>query len=531
METLKEIVDHSTVSFAAVPAFRGRLENGYRVITFSELPALLGRVQSHLLSLGLVRGDRVVIMAENRPEWPIAYLAVTTLGGIVVPIDAVLKPEEVAALLADCRPKFALVSQKISAAHQGTFAGLHLILMERIFDLPAAAAPERPVLSGDDPASIVYTSGTTGSPKGIVLTHRNFCSNADSVASLFKITTSDNMLSVLPLSHTFEMTAGFLAPFSRGCCVTYADSLKSNILLKIMQETGITIMCGVPLLYQIFYEGILRQAEESGKRRLFELLFKLSAFFNDSIGINLGRIIFGMVHRKFGGKVRFFASGGAAISPELVRNFSLMGFTILQGYGLTETAPIATVNTFAANRLGSVGKPIPGVQVRIDGKEGPGEILISGPNVMKGYYNRPDLTREVLAGNWLKTGDVGYYDQDGFLFITGRVKEIIVTGSGINVYPEELENRLNKLPGVLESCVIGQKIREGIRKETELVVGVVVPKEEISDDEIRRQVNELNKQLAEFKRIARLIIRRRELPKTRLMKIKRLEIKKELADE
>ena len=531
METLKEIVDHSIASFSGFPAFRGRLETGYRVIAFSDLPELLGRIQAQLLSLGLAPGDRVAIMAENRPEWALAYLAVTTIGGVAVPIDAVLKPEEVAALLADCRPKFAFVSQKISTTHQGSFAGLHLVLMERLFDLPAAAAPASSAIAGDDIASIVYTSGTTGSPKGIVLTHRNFASNADSVASLFKITTTDNMLSVLPLSHTFETTAGFLAPFSRGCCVTYADSLKSNVLLKIMQDTGITIMCGVPLLYQIFYEGIVRQAEESGKRRLFELLFKLSTFFNDSIGINLGRFLFGMVHRKFGGKIRFFASGGAAISADLVRNFSLMGFTILQGYGLTETAPIATVNTQAANRLGSVGKSIPGVQVKIEGEDGAGEILISGPNVMKGYYNRPDLTREVMAGNWLKTGDVGYYDPDGFLFITGRVKEIIVTGSGINVYPEELEARLNKLPGVLESCVIGQKIREGIRKETERVVGVVVPKEEVPDEVVRRQVNELNKQLAEFKRIAHLVIRRRELPKTRIMKIKRLEVKKELADE
>ena len=309
-------------------------------------------------------------MSENRPEWPLVYLAVTTIGGVAVPIDAVLKPEEVAALLADCRPKFAIVSQKIAAAHQGAFTGLHLLLMERIFELPEAIPPEQLPVSGDDVASIVYTSGTTGSPKGIVLTHRNFATNADSVASLFKITISDNMLSVLPLSHTFETTAGFLAPFSRGCCVTYADSLKSNILLKIMQETGITIMCGVPLLYQIFYEGIIRQAEESGKRRLFESLFKLSGFFNDSIGFNIGGFLFGMVHRKFGGKIRFFASGGAAISADLVRNFSLMGFTILQGYGLTETAPIATVNTHAANRLGSVGKPIPGVQVKIEGEDG-----------------------------------------------------------------------------------------------------------------------------------------------------------------
>ncbi|MBU1616259.1 MAG: AMP-binding protein [Candidatus Margulisbacteria bacterium] len=529
MESLREITDRSARNYAAFPAFRGRTEDGYQTFTFIDAAQAIAKIQSYLNSLGIVHGDRVVIMAENRPEWPLAYLAVTTYGAIAVPIDAVLKEEDVLPLLADCRPKATIVSQKISASHQGLFAGLHLLIMERIATLPDPVSFDRPPLKASDVASIVYTSGTTGSPKGIVLTHWNLASNAQAVASLFKIGPGDNMLSVLPLSHTFETTAGFLAPFCRGSCITYTDSLKSNVLVKIMRETGVTIMCGVPMLYQIFFEGIMRQAEESGKKLLFDLLLRLSALFVDVIGVNISRSIFGMVHKKFGGKIRFFASGGAAISPELVYKFSLLGFTVLQGYGLTETSPIATVNDLSHNRIGSVGRPLPGVKVMIANKDGPGEILISGPNVMRGYYGRPDLTAEVMKDKWLKTGDVGYFDQDGYLFITGRIKEIIITGSGVNVYPDELEERLNKLPGVAESCVIGEKIREGIRQGTEKVIGVVVPKEGVSDAEINQQVHELNRQLAEFKRV-NLVIRRRELPKTRLLKIKRLAVKKELAD-
>jgi len=529
LESLREITDQSTRRYAASPAFRARTEEGYQTFTFSDAAQAINRIQNHLISLGIATGDRVAIMAENRPEWPLAYLAVATLGAVAVPLDSALRVEDIAPLLADCRPKAAIISQKISASHQGVFAGLHILLMERFATLPEPAKFDRPEINGDDIASIVYTSGTTGSPKGIVLTHRNLTSNADAVASLFKIGPGDNMLSVLPLSHTFETTAGFLAPFCRGSCITYTDSLKSNVLVRIMQETGVTIMCGVPMLYQIIFEGIMRQAEESGKKKLFDLLLSLSAFFVDVIGVNIGRYLFRMVHKKFGGKVRFFASGGAAISPDLVHKYSLLGFTVLQGYGLTETSPIVAVNRLTANRLGSVGQILPGVKVMIANSDGPGEILVSGPNVMRGYYQRPDLTSEVMKDKWLKTGDVGYLDEDGFLFITGRIKEIIVTGSGVNVYPEEIEERLNKLPGVAESAVIGEKIGEGIRRGTEKVVAVVVPKEGVSDAEINRQVHELNKQLAEFKRV-NLVIRRRELPKTRLLKIKRLAVKKELAD-
>lgn len=211
-----------------------------------------------------------------------------------------------------------------------------------------------------------------------------------------------------------------------------------------------------------------------------------------------------------------------------MHDFELMGFTMLQGYGLTESAPILTANTLKENRLGSVGKPIPGVRIKIAGSEPAGEILAAGPNIMRGYYKRKDLTDEVLKNGWLYTGDVGYLDEDGFLFITGRLKDVIVTASGVNVYPEEIEFWLKKLPSVKESCVLGAKVKEGLRRGSEEVVAIIVPDERFTEEQVKSTIGDLNKKLAEYKRIAKIIFWKGELPKTRLQKVKRFAVRKEL---
>jgi long-chain acyl-CoA synthetase len=522
--TIGQLLLESAERFGGHTAFQVRRDDSFHKYSYQNVALLAARLRQKLSSLGVSPGDRVVILSESRPEWGIAFLAVTAMGAVAVPLDALLNKEELAPLVSDAEPKAAVVSLKFKEY----LSGPKIIIMEDFDQLPNPQPKIHNEVKPDDLASIVYTSGTTGIPKGVMLTHRNIMSNVTAVASLFDFSPSDNFLSVLPLHHTFETTAGFLAPFSLGSRITYAASLKSYQLLKDMQETGVTVMCGVPLLYQLFYDGIRREVADKGMERIFSLLLAIARFFLLGIGINVGRKLFKMVHQKFGGRIRFFVSGGAALDPELCRNFELLGFPLIQGYGLSESAPILTCNMLKANRIGSVGKVLPGVEIRISGIDPVGEIVAFGPNIMKGYYKRKELSNHVLVGGWLHTGDVGYLDEDGYLFITGRSKEVIVTGSGVNVYPEEVEFVLNKVPGIKESCVMGDKVKSGVRRGMEEVMALIVPEEGVTRETIAKKVQELNKKLPDFKRIARFVIRNEELPKTRLKKVKRFELKKEL---
>jgi len=538
--TIKQLLEQKSEEYRSQIAFQIRQEQGFRQYTFGQVNVLAQKIQAALIKLGVKYSDRVALLSQNRPEWVISYLAIVSMGAVVVPLDAMLSKDEILLLLDDCGARAVILSQEFEAYIQGTKLDKQKLFMEGFDNLSAAADLPKLSVKLDDLASLVYTSGTTGSAKGVMLTHGNIMSNVISVSSLFDFGPQDNFLSVLPLHHTFETTAGFLGPFYNGSTITYAESLKSYNILRNMREANVTIMCGVPLLFQLFYDGIMREVEEQGKQKLFSILLFVSKLFKHVIGLNIGKMLFSMVHKKFGSKIRFFVSGGAALEPALIKGFELLGFTILQGYGLTESAPILSCCTLKNNRIGSVGKPIPGVDLKISGTDLVGEILAFGPNIMKGYYKRKEYTSRVLVNGWLHTGDVGYLDEEGYLFITGRAKNVIVTSSGVNVYPQEIEFVLNKLPAVKESCVFGGKVLEGVRRGNEQVIALIVPDMEYfaktnSTQEgfvfqaISEQVQTLNKNLADFKRIARFIIRKEELPKTRLKKIKRFELKKELA--
>jgi len=358
----------------------------------------------------------------------------------------------------------------------------------------------------------------------------------------------DNFLSVLPIHHTFETTAGLMAPYYMGSRITYAESLKSYSIIANMQDTKVTVLCGVPLLHKIFFEGIQREAEAKGAvtKFLFKLLFAVSRVVKTLTGKNIGRKLFGMVHRKLGGNIRFWVSGGAAIDPAVLRGFDLMGLTILQGYGLTESSPIITCCTLEDNVIGSVGKTIEDVSMKIvdPDRRGVGEIIASGPNIMKGYYKRPDLTMEIIRDGWLYTGDLGRIDKDGHLYITGRLKDVIISGSGLNVYPEEIERELDKLPMILESCILGKKVKEGFKKGMEEILALIIPRQEyfekyaaskgtpveeaLMNKLIKEEVHKMNARLPEHRRIATFLIRKEEFPKTSTKKIKRFVLRKEL---
>ncbi len=547
--------------YGANTALQMRDEEGkYRKYSYNQFVDLAKEVSCFLLSKGIRKDDKIALLSENRPEWPIVYFGIANIGAVVVPLDPKLEPNEIENLLENSDSTILFCSSS---------------LMEKVKDIKGLPKLKRPIIEigenfenflktcendryikdveknsnevqPNDLISIIYTSGTTGKPKGVMLSHKNILSNVGMVDPIFwMIGPGDNFLSVLPNYHTFETTAGMFCPLYKGATITYAESLKSYNLIRNMQETKTTVICAVPLLYKLFAEGIDRQIEEKGFiAKAFFAILKIAAKITRAVfRRNFGRLFFKMVHKKFGGKIRFFVSGGAALDPHLIKKFDEMGFTILQGYGITETSPILSACTLDNNVFGSVGKPLPGVEIKIvdASKDGIGEIIAKGPNVMLGYYKNEEATKEVFKDGWFFTGDLGKFDNNGNLYITGRCKDVIVLGSGVNVYPDEVEFALSKSPFIGEVCVFGHTIKSGVRKGMEEVRCVVVPNmeyfanwalknektltNELIYEMIGKEIDRISEQIAQYKRPSKCFVSFEPLPKTTTRKIKRNVIK------
>lgn len=557
-----EMLDMILREFSVHPAVKMRQESGdYRTFTYKGFVGAVEKISAFLVSQGVKKDDKVILVSENRNEWPIVYFGIANIGAVTVPLDPKLEPEEIRNLVmnSDSVMLFssAALMEKIDAI-KSNIPNIRKIVnidgeLQNIISSEAGTEQLEKArimakeVGPQDLLSIIYTSGTTGNPKGVMLSHGNILSDVNMIAPIFwMLGPGDGFLSVLPNYHTFETTAGMFCALYKGCCITYAESLKSHNLLRNMQETRTSVMCGVPLLYKLFAEGIDRQIDEKGvpAKILFGVLTGLAKLFRMILRKNFGRLFFGMVHRKFGGNIKFFVSGGAALDPELIKKFDLMGFTILQGYGLTETAPILCACTLENNVFGSVGKPLPGIEIKINdpSKEGIGEILAKGPNIMLGYYKNPEATKEVIRNGWFHTGDLGRLDAGGNLYITGRCKDVIVLGSGVNVYPDEVEFTLAKSPFIAEVCVFGHLIASGVRSGMEEVHCAVVPNMEyfadwamknetkISDglinDIIGKEIDRMSAELTNYKRPARCFVSPDPLPKTTTRKIKRGVVKK-----
>ena len=533
--TLKDLLKQNTQKFGENLAFQIKKDEKYIKYTYSDVGKFATGLIAQLKSLGIRKGDKVAILSENRPEWPISYLAVTSMGAVAVPLDSLGTEYDLKGIIGHSEAKGVIVSDKFYDSIKDAPNIKFIISMDKDFDgLKDKASEDFGYnVNPDDLAAIVYTSGTTGIPKGVMLTHKNIMSNVITGSALFDFGPHDMFLSVLPIHHTFETTAGFLAPFSQGARITYAESLKSFKLIQNMNETKTTILVGVPMLYQLFYDGILREVEEKGPafNFIFKALIFISKIVRSVFRVNIGRTLFGQVHKKLGGAFRFWVSGGAAIDPVLLENFDLMGMTIVQGYGLTESSPVIAANDLSHNKYGSVGRPMPGICVKIV----KGEILASGPNIMRGYFKMSEETEKVLKDGWLYTGDVGRIDKDGYLYITGRIKDVIVTSAGLNVYPDEVEFELAKIPYIKESCVIGRK-----RRGTEEVFAVISPNIEYFEklglsieanavyNAVLEAVEKLNERLPMHKRISGIEVRHSEFPKTSTRKIKRFVVRKEM---
>lgn len=557
-DKLKEMVEHSPDKIV----MQIKREDGYASYTYKQVYEASYSIAGSLIGLGIKKGDRVAIILENRPEWGMVYFAILFAGGISVPIDYQSSQKEKEFILGHSESKMlftslnhfslsedipsieriVLLDSKEWHRHQSFRGGISKKCIDFSNMISGISQSNKallfPVVYPDDIASILYTSGTTGRPKGAMLTHKNFSSNFQSIAQLKLLSEKDNVLSILPLHHSFPFMVTLLIPlFSQGR-ITYISTLKSEDLLECMRETKVTILVGVPQLLYMFYKRISGELKKvpslirislSGFIEILWLVRKISK-------INLTRLALSKIHRAFGRSLRFFACGGAKLNKEAARFLIKVGFTILEGYGLTETSPIVSFNPAKKQKIGSVGKVIPGVKIKIvePDEYGIGEIVIKGPNVMKGYYKEEEQTKEVLKDGWFYSGDLGYLDREGYLYITGRKKELIVLSSGKNISPEEVESHYARSHFIKELCVLA--IGE---REEERLVTVIVP-----DTDYYRKAGEVNiygmikwdlenlsKQIAPYKRIMGFVVTMHELPRTRLGKLKRFKIKDRYLDE
>lgn len=513
-----------------------KIKNGnqWEEISYEDLQAGVLKVAAFLFNQGFKKADRAVIFLENRSEWVMVYLGILHCGLISVPLDSHLNSEEAENLILDSGAKVLFCSQeifhkKITPQIQGLLNKIVIIDFQgeeknNCFDFRRIEkiTPGNNFLeiSPEDTASLIYTSGTTDKPKGVLLTHKNICSNFLSISKLNICLSSDSMFSILPLHHTYPLMAALIVPLLSGATVVFPPiDFQPQDLVKIVRESQVSILVGVPQLFSLIHNAI------------FEKVKKIPPIFLPFIKSK--------IRRGFGGKLRLFVSGGARLEPKVARNLTNWGFSIIEGYGLTETSPIVTLNSPGKVKFGSVGKPISGVEIKIENPDasGIGQVAIRGPNVMKGYFKQPQLTSAVIKDNWFFSGDLGYIDREGYLFITGREKEVIILSTGKTVYPEELEAYYSQSPYIKEIC-ISQKEEKIFNHSVETLYAVVVPdldyfrrnNEMNIYAKIRWELENLAKKLANYKHIMGFTVIKEDLPRTALKKIKRYEVRERYLD-
>jgi len=525
METLNDIIETSALRFGSKPAFI--IKPGFRtkVWSYRDLADMVPRVASHLAATGLERGDRVLIWGVNRPEYGIAFLAALRLGAILVPLDVNSLPDFAQRIAERVRASAAIVSAQ--TRERAATLGVPLIEMERLPDLARGLPPlPKADLAGDDLAEVVFTSGTTGDPKGAMLTHTNVLSNALAARQIFPIGPKQRLLSFLPLSHMFEQLAGFFTVLVSGASVVYPTSRQPAVVRRTFKDFRVSMVLITPAVVRSLLLAIERRAEQEGKAELFAKLRRLS----HRIPFGLRRYLFFTVHRNFGGRFRYIVSGGAALDPALGEAWRELGLDVLQGYGTTECSPALTFNRIDRNRMGSVGVPIPGVEVRIAPD---GEVVARGPNVFKGYWENEEATRAVLIDGWYHTGDIGEFDKDGFLWLRGRIKDMIVLADGTNVYPEDIENMLDADERVRAASTPA-------RPAVATVVGLQRPGEEVQvhavfllrdEEQVRSIVRDANAKLSGSQQIRGFTIwPDDEFPTTPTQKVKKRYVVERLLD-
>src|SRR5271165_1248123 len=527
--------------------------------TYAELRRMAESVGRWITENGFVRGSRQAIVADNHPRWVAAYLGTIAAGCTVVPLDTALHTDQLTKLLKDSGTAALFCDAKHAQASRDAVAGLDvgLVLMDPdrmtghsihehwLGNLPAifdgGPGKFQPVASvPDDLASLLYTSGTTADPKGVMLTQANLLGEVEAVFNWVDLGPGDALLGVLPMFHVLAQMANLMIPLVKGARVVYLETLNTTELLRALRERNITAFAVVPQFFYLIHQRIFEEIEKRGV--LTQKIFKILVALNRNLrrfGINAGPILFAKVHQTLGTKMRYLVTGGSRFDPAIAKDFYDLGIDVLQAYGLTETTAAVFANSPGKNVIGSVGKALKGVEARIidaqpqeDGGPATGEVALRGAVVMKGYWNRPDATAAVMRDGWFQTGDLGYFDADRNLFLTGRKKEVIVLSNGKNIYPEEVEAHYLKSPFIKELAVMGLEGKPG--EGGDRLHAVIVPNFDVlrqrkivnAKEVIRFDIESLSPQIATTKRIGSYEIWQEDLPRTTTRKIKRFEVEK-----
>ena len=505
VEFLRRAVDahgpHDALLFK--PGFR------YQRWSYDRLWSESGRVATLLQRRGLSKGDQVIVWGPNCPQWVLIFFGCMRAGVIAVPLDLRSAPDYVERVVSRITPKLAFTSRY--TPKDDVSLGLPEVTFEdlesEIYDLPE---PEDVGIEPDGLAEIMFTSGTTGDPKGVMLTHRNLTANIEGITQYITCNTSSRLLSILPLSHMYEQMGGLLTVLNFGASVTYPTSRQPTVLARTMRERQITTMLLVPQGLELLMNGIEREVRRQGKAALWSKLLKVA----ERTPYPLRRRLFGRVHKQFGGKLDFIVSGGAALDPELGRKWELLGVKIVQGYGATEASPVISNHTLHERRPDSVGRPLPNVEVRISDD---GEILARGDSISPGYWNAPEQTAAAFDGDWYRTGDLGFFDDEGYLHIRGRMKDMIVLPSGQNVYPDDIQAVLNRHPNVTDSAVVGLQHGSSVEVHAALILD--------GADDAEPIVAWANGQLAEQQRVrGHTIWPDEDFPRTHTLKVKKPQL-------
>ena len=544
--------------FAECVAIELQRHDGVEKITYGELRRQAEEAVRFLVSCNVQRGDRCAILADNDIAWCAVYLGILRLGAVAVPFDTHYAPQQTATLMRDSGTKILFTTDRYAAgveeAQSLARCPVTLALLQGArtgFESlsRAASSAETPLppigATVEDAAVILYTSGTTSDPKGVVLTHGNLLAEAESVFAVLKLDQRDSILGVMPLYHALAQMANLLLPFIVGAKVVFLEEVSASELLKALRQYRPTIFCCVPQFFYLIHQRVLNKVAEGGWIRsvLFRFLLNTNAILRHLIGLNLGPQFFRAVHDVIGTEMRFLVTGGARFDPAVGHDFYKLGFNIIEAYGLTETSGAATLTRPGEGGQGTVGTSLPGIELKIVPVEGvvadgdlSGEIAVRGPIVMKEYFHRPDANAEVLKDGWFLTGDLGQLDRHGRLSITGRKKEVIVLSSGKNIYPEEIEAQYAQSPFIKELCVVGMAMPG--EPAAERLHAVIVP--DLEEMQARKVVNmkevlrfdieNISVHLPAHKRILSYTIQMEPLPRTTTRKLKRFAIDRQIKE-
>jgi long-chain acyl-CoA synthetase len=525
-------------------------------VTYASLLSNILKFGAALNTLGIEEGSHVAVIGENRVQWGLTYLTLMCFNHVVVPIDRNLPINDVLNILHESDATAIVYSDAFEPIFNERKSSMRklkhyinmdltkerdgsLSMQELIESSKGCSVSDLPKIDPGRMAEIIFTSGSLGRAKGVMLSQGNIAANLVGMVGMFLVTPEDRFLSVLPMHHTYECTCGLLCPLYCGASIHYAKSLKT--VVDDLQASHATMLLGVPLLFDKMFKRIHKSIQE---RKVSAVLIgpmvRATGFLERAGWKSAKRSIFREIHEKFGGAIRVFIAGGSAPDPIVAKGLREFGLTLVQGYGLTETSPILALNRLDAFKDEAAGLPLPGVTLRIDTPDanGVGEVWAKGPNVMLGYYKNEQATRDAFEGEWFKTGDLGFMDEDGFLHIAGRKKNVIISRSGENVFPEELEDLLHRSPYIMESMVYG----EPDEKHDEIIAALIVPDAEafielsetrgveitetLMKDVISKEVANVNGEVAGFKQIRKFYLRDHEFEKTTTQKVKRYMVKK-----